>query len=264
MKQLIKKGSLSLVALSMLTLASSCGTKKVSSTELAWSKRDSVAYAFGKLNGDGFRQSLKQLPDDSLSRQRIFEGFRMAFFEDKSDSLSLDQAKDLVKTYIQELETKTREAYKGKNDSALLKNKERQGVKLTESGLQYRVLRPSKGIRPTVQDTVVVHYKGTTIDGEEFDNSYKRNQPAVFPLLNVIPGWTEGLCLMNKGSKYEFYVPAHLAYGERGAGKAIKPHSTLIFEIELLDVKPYQEKEEDKDKVIVLKGKKNKSIKLKK
>ncbi len=264
MKQFITKKSLSLATLSMLLLASSCGTKKTSSTEVAWSKRDSVAYAFGKLNGNGFRQSLVQLPDDSLSRERIFEGFRMAFFEEKGDSLNLDQARDLVTSYIRNLEAKTKEAYKSKNDSALIKNKARQGVKTTESGLQYRVLRPSKGVRPTVQDTVVVHYKGQTIDGKEFDNSYKRNQPAVFPLLNVIPGWTEGLCLMNKGSKYEFYVPADLAYGARGAGDAIKPHSTLIFEIELLDVKPYKEKADDKDKVIVLKGSKKKTIKLKK
>lgn len=261
---LTRKKSFALVGISLLILASSCGTKKTSSAEEAWSKRDSVAYAFGKLNGDGFRQSLKQLPDDSLSRERIFDGFRVAFFEQKGDSLNLDQAKDLVRNYITELSTKTKEAYKSKNDSVLIKHKEQQGVKVTESGLQYRILRPAKGIRPTVQDTVVVHYKGKTIEGKEFDNSYKRNQPAVFSVLDVIPGWTEGLCLMNKGAKYEFYIPANLAYGERGAGKDIKPYATLIFEVELLDVKPYQEKASDKDKVVVLKGKKSKKISIKK
>ncbi len=254
--------ALTAIGLSALLLAS-CGTKKTSSTKTAWSKRDSVAYAFGKLNGDSFRQSLNLFPDDSLSREHIFEGFRTAFFEQKGDSLSLDQAKALVVSYVEDLEQKHKETYKSKNDSALIINKERQGVKLTESGLQYRVLRPTKGVRPTVQDTVVVHYKGKTIDGNEFDNSYKRNQPAVFSVLDVILGWTEGLCLMNKGSKYEFYIPSELAYGERGAGKEIKPYSTLIFEIELLDVRPYQAKTIEDDSVIVLK-REDKTLKLKK
>ncbi len=263
MKGLSIKKSLAIVGISTLVLAS-CGTKKTKTNELTWSKRDSVAYAFGKLNGDGFRRSLTRLPDDSLSREHIFEGFRAAFFEQKGDSLSINQAKGIVVSYLQNVELQSKEAYKSLNDSALIKNKARQGVKVTESGLQYRVLRPTKGIRPTVQDTVVVHYKGKTVDGKEFDNSYKRNQPAVFPVLNVIPGWTEGLCLMNKGSKYEFCIPANLAYGERGAGKNIKPHATLFFEIELLDVKPYQEQAGDKDKIIVVKGKGKKKLKLKK
>ncbi len=261
-KFLWKKG-LGIAAVSTLLLAS-CGTKKGKSSENAWSKRDSVAYAFGKLNGDGFRESLKQLPDDSLNRQKMFEGFRVAFFEEQGDSLSLDKARAIFLGYIKDVEKQNKELFKSKNDSVLLKNKEREGVKLTESGLQYRIIRPTKGIRPTVQDTVVVHYKGTTIEGKEFDNSYKRNQPAVFSVLDVIPGWTEGLCLMNKGSKYEFYIPAKLAYGERGAGNDIKPYSTLIFEIELLDVRPYKEKAGDKDKVIVLKGKQSKKVKIKK
>ncbi len=243
-------------------LLGSCGTKKGSTSDLVWSKRDSVAYAFGKLNGDGFRKSLKQLPDDSLNRKQIFEGFRMAFFEQGGDSLSLDEAKSIVMNYVKDLETKKKEAHRLLNDSALIKNKARQGVKETESGLQYRVIRPAKGVRPTVQDTVVVHYKGRTVEGKEFDNSYKRNHPAVFPVLNVIPGWTEGLCLMNKGAKYEFYIPAKLAYGTRGAGQDIKPNSTLIFEVELLDVKPYQEKENDK--IIVLKGKGKQKLNLSK
>ncbi len=256
-KKFFATRAIAIAGVSTLLLAS-CGTKKKSSTELNWTKRDSVAYAFGKLNGEGFRQSLKELPDDSLSRERIFEGFRMAFFEQKGDSLNLSQAKELVISYVKDLEQRNKETYKSQNDSALLKNKERQGVKETESGLQYRIIRPTKGIRPTVQDTVVVHYKGKTIDGKEFDNSYKRNQPAVFSVLDVIPGWTEGLCLMNKGSKYEFYIPAKLAYGERGAGKDIKPYSTLIFEVELLDVKPYKEKADNKEEVIIFKGKKRK------
>ncbi len=253
----------SLAGLSLLAFISlaSCGTKKGGSSDAGWSKRDSVAYAFGKLNGDGFRKSLSQLPDDSLSRQKMFEGFRVAFFEEQGDSLNLDRARAIFLDYVKDVEKRNKELFKSQNDSVLLKNKERQGVKVTESGLQYRIIRPTKGIRPTVQDTVVVHYKGTTIDGKEFDNSYTRNQPAVFSVLDVIPGWTEGLCLMNKGSKYEFYIPSKLAYGERGAGKDIKPYSTLIFEIELLDVRPYQEKEGDKKEIIVLKGKNKKKTK---
>ncbi len=242
-------------AIAILGLAlGSCSLLKRSGTKdhSKWTKRDSVAFTFGKLNGDGFRKSMVHLPDDSLSKERILEGFRYAFMQKSSDSLHLEEAKLFLNNYFKELEQKRNEQIKLKNDSILKVNQTRQGVKVTESGLQYRVLRPSKGVRPTVQDTVVVHYKGMTIDGKEFDNSYKRKQPAVFSVLDVIPGWTEGLCLMNKGAKYEFYIPAKLAYENRGAGEKIPPHATLIFEIELLDVKPYIETEMDKKNVIVL------------
>jgi FKBP-type peptidyl-prolyl cis-trans isomerase FkpA len=118
----------------------------------------------------------------------------------------------------------------------LAKNKGKEGVKVTASGLQYKVLKEGTGITPKATDVVKVHYRGTLIDGTEFDSSYKRNQPAEFQLNQVIPGWTEGLQLMKVGSKYQLTIPGNLAYGERG-NQGIPGNSVLIFDVELLDVK---------------------------
>lgn len=118
----------------------------------------------------------------------------------------------------------------------LAENAKKEGVITTASGLQYKVLHQGDGPKPKATDSVNVHYRGTLIDGTEFDSSYKRNAPISFPLNRVIPGWTEGVQLMPVGSKYEFYIPYHLAYGERGAGGAIPPFAALIFEVELLAI----------------------------
>lgn len=116
-------------------------------------------------------------------------------------------------------------------------NKKKEGVKVTASGLQYEVLKAGSGKQPKATDTVVVHYRGTLIDGTEFDSSYKRGQPIDFPLNRVIPGWTEGVQLMQEGAKYRFVIPSDLAYGPRGTpGGPIGPDATLIFEVELLKV----------------------------
>ncbi len=119
----------------------------------------------------------------------------------------------------------------------LKENAEKQGVKATPSGLQYRVLREGSGKSPKATDVVVVNYRGTLTDGKEFDSSYKAGRPIEFPLDRVIPGWTEGVQLMKEGAKYEFFIPSNLAYGSRGAGGVIGPDETLIFEVELLKVK---------------------------
>ncbi|TDQ07655.1 FKBP-type peptidyl-prolyl cis-trans isomerase [Pedobacter metabolipauper] len=115
-------------------------------------------------------------------------------------------------------------------------NKKQAGVKVTASGIQYVVLAEGTGIKPVATDTVLVHYKGTLLNGKQFDSSYDRGEPLSLPLNRVITGWTEGMQLMSTGSKYKFFIPYNLAYGERGAGADIPPYSTLIFEIELLKV----------------------------
>ncbi len=122
-------------------------------------------------------------------------------------------------------------------DAFLAANAKKPGVKTLPSGLQYLVIKEGTGKRPAATDAVTVHYRGTLIDGTtEFDSSYKRGQPATFPLNQVIKGWTEGVQLMKEGAKYKFFIPPHLAYGPRGAGNIIGPNETLIFEVELLSV----------------------------
>jgi len=124
-----------------------------------------------------------------------------------------------------------------KGEKFLAENKSKEGVKTTSSGLQYKVLKEGSGKSPSSSDTVVCHYRGTLLDGTEFDSSYKRNEPAEFPLNRVIPGWTEGVQLMKEGSKYQFFIPSKLAYGSTGAGGVIGPDETLIFEVELIKIK---------------------------
>lgn len=119
----------------------------------------------------------------------------------------------------------------------LVENAKKNNIVTTASGLQYEVLIPGTGsISPSATSNVTVHYKGTTIDGKEFDSSYGRGEPATFPLNRVIAGWTEGLQLMKEGAKYRFFIPSELGYGEHGAGRAIPPNATLIFEVELLKI----------------------------
>lgn len=125
---------------------------------------------------------------------------------------------------------------KTEGETFLAKNKERQGVKTTATGLQYEVLKEGTGPAPKATDTVTVNYKGTLMDGTTFDSSYDRGQPATFVLNQVIPGWTEGVQLMKVGSKYKFYIPSNLGYGEKGAGSVIGPNAPLIFEVELMSI----------------------------
>ncbi|MGV3532261.1 MAG: FKBP-type peptidyl-prolyl cis-trans isomerase [Chthoniobacteraceae bacterium] len=124
-----------------------------------------------------------------------------------------------------------------KGETYLKENGKKEGVKTLPSGLQYKVVKEGSGKSPKATDTVSVHYRGTLIDGTEFDSSIKRGEPAEFPVNRVIKGWTEALQLMKEGDKWMLYIPSHLAYGERGAGGAIGPNETLIFEVELLKVK---------------------------
>ncbi len=131
----------------------------------------------------------------------------------------------------------TAEENKNTGISFLAENGKKANIVTTASGLQYEVLTKGTGTKnPAASDTVTVHYAGTTLDGKEFDSSYKRGEPTSFPLNRVIPGWTEGVQLMTEGAKYRFYIPSDLAYGTRGAGRDIQPNATLIFDVELLKI----------------------------
>jgi FKBP-type peptidyl-prolyl cis-trans isomerase len=143
-----------------------------------------------------------------------------------------------IREKMQEKRRVQAEKNKTEGEAFLAENAKKEGVKVTKTGLQYLVLKEGDGPKPKATDQVKVHYNGTIIDGTEFDSSYKRNEPAVFPLNRVIPAWQEGLQLMSVGSKYKFFVPSDLAYKERGNGPVIGPNAVLIFEVELLSIEP--------------------------
>jgi len=146
----------------------------------------------------------------------------------------------ILQTQLQKQQEETMrqaaEVNKKAGDAFLAENKTKEGVVALPSGLEYKILTPGTGPKPAATDTVVCNYRGTLIDGKEFDSSYKRGQPATFPVSGVIKGWTEALQLMPVGSKWQIVVPGDLAYGDRGAGPDIGPGSTLIFEVELLSI----------------------------
>ncbi len=156
----------------------------------------------------------------------------------KDSRLTEDQMRDAMKKMAEGREAETKKVAASNLEAAnkfLEQNKTKDGVKTTESGLQYKVIEEGKGKKPKEGDVVEVHYRGKLLDGKEFDSSYSRNAPAQFPVKAVIPGWTEALQLMTVGSKYELYIPPKLAYGEQG-NQVIPPNSALIFEVELLKI----------------------------
>src|SRR5262245_56171467 len=155
--------------------------------------------------------------------------------------LTPDQVKDVMAQVEKDMEQQQKqldENNKTKSAKCLEENKKNRGVKTTASGLQYKLEKEGTGPQPKATDTVTVNYRGTLIDGTEFDSSYKRGQPATFPVGGVIKGWTEALQLMKVGSKYQLFIPSNLAYGERAVSPDLAANSTLIFEVELLDAKP--------------------------
>ena len=189
--------------------------------------------------GQDIGKSLKSRGTD-IDLDIVIEGIQDSFTEKESlitPEDAIQVKKEYAKMIREEHEKKNKEtAEKNKieGDAFLAENKKKEGVKTTESGLQYEVITAGEGSKPKATDQVSVHYVGTLIDGTEFDSSHKRGQPATFFLNRVVKGWTEGLQLMPVGSKYRFYIPSELGYGERGAGPKIGPNATLTFEVELL------------------------------
>ena len=154
----------------------------------------------------------------------------------KETAISHNEAREIVNKYFEELEAKMNAENIEKGKAFLAENAKKEGVVTLPSGLQYQVLQEGNGKKPSATDRVKCHYEGTLIDGTLFDSSIKRGQPAVFGLNQVIKGWTEGLQLMGEGAKYRFFIPSQLGYGAQQAGEMIPPHSTLIFDVELIEV----------------------------
>jgi FKBP-type peptidyl-prolyl cis-trans isomerase FklB len=201
-------------------------------------QKDKASYSIGLELGTSLKKGKMDVNADTL-----FKGLKDGLSGAKP-LLTEEQVKETMTALQKEMMDKQAAAQKeaGEKNAAdgekfLVENKKKDGVKTTASGLQYKVLKDGTGAPPKETDTVVTNYKGTLLDGTEFDSSYKRGEPATFPVNRVIKGWTEALLLMKPGSKYQLFVPAALAYGERAVGKDIGPNSTLIFEVELISIK---------------------------
>lgn len=197
---------------------------------------DSMSYSFGINIGTGLSKDLDKIPGGKINKDKLIKGFAEAL---KGDTTIIDAetAKTYFTNYIEEQQKIMNEKLKKEGENFLNENKKQQGVQTTPSGLQYIVLKQTDGNKPQATDKVKVHYTGKTMDGKVFDSSVDRGQPTEFLLNQVIPGWTEGVQLMAVGSKYKFFIPYNLAYGERGIPQAgIPPFAPLIFEVELLEI----------------------------
>lgn len=194
---------------------------------------DSVSYALGYQNGTFLAR--EGITDIDLSNYAA--GLNTGLNSEEG-VLTQDEVFAVVNRYIQRMNEERSSKNQEEGVSFLEENKAKEGVMVTESGLQYKVLEEGDGDSPSAEDIVSVNYEGRLINGEVFDSSYERGQPAEFPLNQVIPGWTEGVQLMREGATYEFYIPSELAYGARPPqGSPIGPNETLIFKVELLEVK---------------------------
>lgn len=192
---------------------------------------DKISYALGiSMAGNLKRNGIKDLNVEELTR-----GF-FDVFSGKKPDMEPEKARQILDQYFAKLQDEVDGQNKEIGDKFLAKNKEQKDVVTTASGLQYTIIQAGNGPKPKATDTVRCHYEGRLIDGTVFDSSYRRNQPADFPVNQVIAGWVEALQLMPVGSKWRLFVPSELAYGEHGAGDVIRPHSTLIFDVELLQI----------------------------
>ena len=196
---------------------------------------EKLSYALGLIIGNNLKgMNIEGLITGEFTRavEQVLNGEKLEMTE--------VQAQGLVQEFLREQQEAAGKAAREAGENFLAENAKREGVKVTETGLQYEVLTPALGIKPTPTDTVTCHYEGRLIDGTVFDSSYRRGEPASFPLQGVIRGWTEGLQLMSIGSKFRFFIPFDLAYGAQGAGGSIPPYAALIFDVELIGIEGKQ------------------------
>lgn len=223
------------MALVLTVVAAGCQNSGKKGNVTLTSKNDSVSYALGVLIGESNKQQMKSAPGvDQLNKEILIAAFEKAFMGD-SVQIKPEKANAKVQEFFSSISKVEGEKNLKAGEEFLAANKNKSGVVTLPSGLQYEIIKAGTGPKPTAEQEVKCHYNGTTIDGKVFDSSIGKD-PVVFPVNRVIPGWTEALQLMPVGSKWKLYIPAALAYGERGAGQDIKPNSTLIFEVELLEI----------------------------
>ena len=223
-KTLIAACMASVIMTGSVMAAESTDTKQMTDDER-------LSYSLGMLIGD---RILKEYNED-INYYIMLEGIR-AQHKGEPTVLSMDEAHAAMQASEDRAVAAAAEGAIIAGKAYLEENKARDGVAVTESGLQYEVMTAAEGDKPKATDIVKVHYKGTLLDGTTFDSSYERGEPAQFGLNQVIPGWTEGVQLMNVGSKYRFVIPSELAYGSRGAGASIGPSETLVYEVELIEI----------------------------
>lgn len=192
---------------------------------------DKLSYAWGLAMG----QQLKGMGVKDLDVESFKDAVK-AIYDGAEPAIGMEEAQKLINDYLQDLQSKAEAAARAEGAKFLEENGKKENMKTTASGLQYVVEKEGTGAQPTAQDEVTVHYTGKLLNGQVFDSSVNRGEPATFPLNRVIPGWTEGVQLMKEGAKYTFFIPSDLAYGPQGVPGAIPPHSTLIFDVELIKV----------------------------
>lgn len=192
---------------------------------------DKLSYAWGLAMG----KQLQAMGVEAIDSESFKDGVKVAF-DGGEPEISLEEAQTIINDYLMDLQQKAEAQARAEGEAFLAENGKKEEVKTTASGLQYIVEKEGEGAQPTAEDEVTVHYTGKLLNGTVFDSSVNRGEPATFPLNRVIPGWTEGVQLMKEGGKYTFFIPSDLAYGPQGVPNAIPPHSTLIFEVELIKV----------------------------
>jgi FKBP-type peptidyl-prolyl cis-trans isomerase FkpA/FKBP-type peptidyl-prolyl cis-trans isomerase FklB len=224
-------------------LMSSCNSTNQSSNVALENTIDSVSYAIGANLGSNILRQIESAGDTNLSYAAMVKGFTQGL---NSELLEIDETEGtvIINSYMKEKDAERREAEKAAfsanievGEAFLAENAQREGVIVTESGLQYEIVEEGTGESPIDGDRVKVNYEGTLIDGQVFDSSYERGEPISFDINRVIPGWTEGLKLMPSGSTFMLYIPSNLGYGENPPPNSIiEPFSTLVFKVELLEI----------------------------
>jgi FKBP-type peptidyl-prolyl cis-trans isomerase FklB len=205
-------------------------------------QKEKISYSIGLNIGRNLGSDLKKQSID-IDPNIVAKGLQDAL-SGANPLLSNEEIQETMVAFQKEMSEKQKQ----RGEAFLAENKKKEGVKTLTSGLQYKVVKAGSGKKPKLNDTVTVHYRGTLIDGTEFDSSFRHGKPATFPVSGVIPGWTEALPLMEEGAKWQLFIPPKLAYGERGAGGLIGPNATLIFEVELISIQESNQEKKQENK----------------